>query len=150
MTKALTHYKSTEEYETLVGDLQAIVREAKFSAQMAVIEIKHEIGKAITESPAYKKHGRGNGKFLDDLAEDAGLSRRDLYYCLQFVEKYPNIAGALQSIDTDKKSISWTKVVADLPDPEDKRPCQHKDTFEVTLVQCRRCGLRIKKEKLET
>ena len=139
-------YKASEEYQALIGDLQAIRNEAVFSAQMAVLEIKHVVGKTILESPAYKKNHKGAGSFIEDLAEDAGMNRRDLYYCIQFAKKFPKIESALQTIDTDKKSISWRKVVAELPDPEDRRPCSHKDTFEIVIVQCRRCGLRKKKE----
>ena len=106
----------------LIEDIRAIIAERKFAAGMELIEMRHEIGKAILENPLYAKNKKGQGKLLAQIAEQVGLQDRSLRYCIEFAEKYPKLSNALQTLQADKKLPAWRDIVRELPSGEHERP----------------------------
>jgi hypothetical protein len=114
----------------LIEEIKSIVAERKFAAGMELIEMRHEIGKAILENPLYAKNKKGQGKLLAQIAAEVGLQDRSLRYCIEFAEKYPKLATALQTLQADKKLPAWRDIVRELPSGEherkEERPkCRH-------------------------
>lgn len=147
MSKQITkdEYKDTDEYTSMVEEIISTITETKFNAEMTIVEGKHKIGESVVTNPLYKKFGKGTGTFVTDLASDIGISERDLYYCINFYLKFPDMKTAVEELPGGK-TISWRKVRGLLSDgQEESDPCEHKSTFEITLVQCKKCGARKKK-----
>jgi hypothetical protein len=105
-------YRRTQEYQELIEESKAIVVEHAFNIRMTVILGKGQLGERIVEDPLFKKHSKGNQKFLRDVADDIGISYSTLCRAVQFYEQYkitePDSPG-WQKIN-EGKDISWTKI----------------------------------------
>lgn len=121
----------SEQFTHLAEEVQAIIAQKKFEAGMSLLEMRHEIGRAILESPLYEKNKRGQGKLIADLAARLQLGERTLRYAVEFAEKYPKFETALQSSDPGHKLPSWRDIVRnELPSgkrerPEERPKCRH-------------------------
>lgn len=98
-------------YLKLLADLKAIlVRE-----EQAMIQFKHELGRRILQE-------RENGNiqygdildFMKQLAEDLNYSWRELYYCVEFAQKYPNLEDFLKDsrkvLTPVSKEPTWKEI----------------------------------------
>lgn len=94
----------TNWYKNLIDDLKKL----EFTG---IVLTKHAIGKRILED--FKKFGNpeyGN-KRVENIAKDLDVSVRDIYYCIQFAEKFA----------TPLQNVSWRKVINELlPEPRQK------------------------------
>lgn len=106
----------------LIEEIRSILAERKFAAGMEMIEMRHEIGKAILSNPLYAKNKKGQGKLLAQIVAEVGLQDRSLRYCIEFAQKYPKIETALQTVQADKKLPAWRDIVRELPSGEHERP----------------------------
>ena len=101
-----------------------------------MIEFKHQIGKRILRD--WERFGKPEygSKRVENLAKDLEISSRDLWYCIQFARKYPE----LENSATPLQNLSWRKIVNEyLPehnntgdnDNDSEIPEMPKDTFDV-------------------
>lgn len=94
-------------YNQLLTDLKRLAFEG-------IVKTKHAIGKRILEDEVKFGKPEYGKKKIEGLAKELDISWRDLYYCIQFARKYPEIATALQN-------VSWRHIVQKLlPEPQNK------------------------------
>lgn len=78
--------KKKEWYLKLLADLKAILARE----ERARIQFKHEIGRRILQEKGYIEYG-DIFDFMVQLGQDLNYSWRELYYCVQFAQRYPNL-----------------------------------------------------------
>lgn len=105
------------ELELLADDCRAIVVEGEFSARWTLLETYHKLGERIVNDGHFVWNARGNGATLNHLSKLTGISERRLYHSIQFYTKWPNLDELPFG-----KNISWSKVVALLPDGKEHSP----------------------------
>lgn len=130
MTKSLTvDYSRDPHFNSLIDDLIGIKQEYMFTEAMARIELKHSIGKFICGSPFYQKHAKGNADVLEVISDACTIGKSDLYHCVQFYEKYPKLSTAVETLQADKKILTWTDIKRQLAGGEQKEKpkstCKH-------------------------
>src|SRR3990167_2516908 len=106
MKKTLT--ASDNWYQNLLTDL----RKLEFTG---IVLTKHAIGKRILED--FEKFGKPEygSKRVESLAVDLNIEKREIYRCIQFVEKYPKILTAWEN-------SSWRDIANKLlPEPKVSR-----------------------------
>ena len=92
-------------YQNLLTDL----RKLEFTG---IVLTKHAIGKRILED--FEKFGKPEygSKRVESLAVDLNIEKREIYRCIQFVEKYPKILTAWEN-------SSWRDIANKLlPEPK--------------------------------
>lgn len=89
-------------YEELIHDLKCLAFDG-------IVKTKHSIGKRILEDELKFEKPEYGSKTIDTLSVELNVSSRDLYRCIQFARKYPEIP---ESVTRDK--ISWRSIVNDL------------------------------------
>src|SRR3990167_856138 len=77
-----------EQYGYLVEHCKAIIIERVKSSREQLILAYAEIGEMVCKDSLYRKSGKGNRGFLEKLGQDIGIGERNLYYAIQFYEKY--------------------------------------------------------------
>ena len=87
-------------YLHLVEECSAIVTEAVFNSRWALIIGYHTLGKELRAVKEYPITD-----LLQRLAVDSGISKRSLWYAVQFIDKYPDL-GMLP----EGKNLSWHKI----------------------------------------
>ena len=93
--------KNKEEYQALVGDIHAIIKERTYRARMEIIEGKWDIGDLILN------FGEEPTQLIKRLSNDLKCSERELWRCLSFRKQCEN----LEKLDTpDGKNLSWNKI----------------------------------------
>jgi len=138
MTKIIKKQEGRQEIDDLAEQVKAILIETVFSASMTLIEGKHRVGQEIVEDPLYKKWGRGTGKLIQAVAQRIGRSEQDLYLCVQFYQKYPDISNVFKAIKgSSSKKVTWADVKRLLSGkPKD---CQH-EWEEKKHLRCKLCS----------
>lgn len=122
----------TQEYQHLVEEIKATIKEAVFTSRWALVEGYWNVGKLIREEFT----GNDLTKQLQGLAVEVGTSERTLFYALQTYDKYPKIDALPEG-----KNISWNKLITKyLPQSAEvtelaREECSHKWV-------CTRCGQR--------
>lgn len=113
--------KINDWYGKLVIDLRRLAFEG-------IIKTKHAIGKRILEEE--KKLGKPEygSKKIENLADDLDVSRADLYFCIQFAKKYPELSNALEN-------LSWRGIVKLLPEHTEERELTINSIYESKLYQ---------------
>lgn len=99
-----------EWYEELLKDL----KELEFKG---IILTKHKIGKRIIQEELKFNNPEYGSKRIENIAKDLNLNPRDLYMCVQFVKKYPEIEPVVQN-------LSWRKLRETLQEHKEKPPIQ--------------------------
>lgn len=90
--------KPSKWYENLKKDLERLAIEG-------IVRLKHSIGKRILRDfRKFEKPKYGNKK-VENLADDLNINKRELYRCIQFAKKYPELP---ESVTRDK--ISWREI----------------------------------------
>ena len=69
---------------------------------------KWELGKRIVQDENYKKFGKGNRKIISQLAKDIECSEPNIYFSIQFYEKFPQ-SDKLETLG-EGKNLSWHKI----------------------------------------
>jgi len=125
-------------------ELKAIIVEGVYNSRIDLVEMKWKIGEHIEE----RKEDSPASKLIERAGNSLKMSQRDLYYCLQFYQKYPedNFAGVLQKLPFGK-NISWNKIITkELPSPKNK---EHNHNYEIIKAwNCIECGQKLFSEPL--
>ncbi len=87
-------------YADLVDDLKRLAFEG-------IVCTKHAIGKRILEDELKFGKPEYGSKKINGLAKDLDVSESDLYKCVQFARKYPEIVSAIQN-------LSWRYIYTNL------------------------------------
>ncbi len=136
----MTEITIFEALNDLSDKIKTILSEKSFSASMEVVESKHLIGEEIVKSPLYDKWKKGNGDLIKELSVNTGHSESDLYYCVQFYNKYPDFPLLVETFAPENKGLSWNKIRASLSEPKD---CDHVWSEEEKVIKyetCQKCG----------
>ena len=127
---------STEWYKELIEETKAIIVESIFNARDTVIRGKWAIGQRITqEKDNFEKAGITGGAIITTVGKSLGASVSELYSCVKFYEKFPDLEKFLGK---QNKNLSWHKVVHELL-PE------HTETKKREEQLCPKCGQKIGK-----
>jgi N6-adenosine-specific RNA methylase IME4 len=95
--------KITDWYNKLLDDLWEL-------AQTKVIEMKHATGKRIIKD--WDKFGKPEygDIFIENLAKDLKISSSDLYKCIQFARKFPELQNCYSYIEQLEDSVTGYKI----------------------------------------
>lgn len=104
------------EFEELVEDCKCIITESVTNVRQSVIECKWEIGNRLFESGEERIR-----PYLNRLAIEIHLGERDLYHCLAFRRKYPDLKQMWNDLP-EGKNISWHKLINNYVDFEMPKP----------------------------
>jgi len=91
-----TNIQTTDWYQELLEDL-------KILAISKIVELKHTIGKRILNDELKFQKPEYGDKRIDNLAKDLSIGASELWRCIQFAKKYPQ----LSSLD---ENVSWEYV----------------------------------------
>jgi hypothetical protein len=125
-----TEVMPEERWESLIEDCKDIMVEHIHESREAIIKMKWELGDRLVEE--------GETVLSDGLVQRVGhelhVSRTDLYYCIQFRKKFPNL-DELWEQAPEGKNISWHKLVnhyIDFTVPKPEVPVEETaDTFGI-------------------
>lgn len=96
-----------EWYQTLISDARAIIVEAYFTSNWALIEGYWELGKRIFEDkPKFDAIGLKNSEIVSRVSQSIKKSPRTVQRAIQFYKKYPDL-GLLP----EGKNTSWHRIV---------------------------------------
>jgi len=125
-----------EQSEILIEEVRAILSESVFSSRITLVEGKHEVGKIITESQIYKKYGKQSGELIQRIAKSLTRSEADIYLCVQFYQKYPDVSTVVKSLKGKKNDITWA-AVRRLMSGKEEVP-EHEHVWEkITAWRCK-------------
>jgi len=99
--------RGTEKYNHLIEQCEAIITERYYRHKMELIEMYHELGESIRQAVGPTKQIT---KSVRDIAQDLGVSERNIWYAVQFYDQYSTIEKL-----PDEKATSWTKIKQELP-----------------------------------
>ena len=108
-------------YEELIADLKKLAFEG-------IVKTKHAIGKRILKDELKLGRQEYGSKRIENLAEDLDVSRADLYFCIQFAKKYPELSNTLDN-------LSWRKIIRLLPEHIEERELTINSIYEAKLYQ---------------
>ena len=135
---------NSEWFKHLVDELKTNIIERRYRIASELLELKWYIGDRILQDIGSFERSKVYGKQVVMLvSESLNCSERELYRCIQFRKKYPDLDNLPEG-----KKISWHKIVnkylSNKPtagkDPEDA-PCPHRH-LEI-LIRCARCRERL-------
>ena len=79
-----------------------LIQDIKIHSMIKIVEAKHYLGKRISE--AKESGGAEYGEhFIEQIAEDLQIGRREIYRSIQFYEKYPD----LSKLCPPQTQLSW-------------------------------------------
>ncbi|MBA7526145.1 hypothetical protein ES705_18306 [subsurface metagenome] len=113
--------KTNNWYGKLIIDLKRLAFEG-------IVKTKHAIGKRILEDELKLGKPEYGSKKVENLADDLDVSRSDLYFCIQFAKKYPELSNALEN-------LSWREIVKLLPEHIEERGLTIKSIYEAKLYK---------------
>jgi len=134
-------YRSSEEYLGLVDEVADGIVEYRKKEAMNRIEGKYWLAETITRHPAYKKFGKGNAGFIENLTKDvskhlgngdARLSKSVVYDLIEVSQKFPdpNVAAA-EIVKKGLNPFNWGSHLALIG----------RDVSISQETKCRRCKL---------
>jgi len=83
-------------YLKLVADLKAILIEQ----EKAILPFKHQMGKRILQEREKVEPEYGNIlNFMKELAQELNYGWRELYFCIEFAQKYPNLEDYYEEVN---------------------------------------------------
>jgi len=119
-------------FKRLIEDLKRIIEEEEVKAHIEFCRVKHKIGRRILQEKEHIEWGE-IGEFIRELSVELGYSERDLYYCIQFAERFPNFDDFLRNLQHPLQKLSWRFVcLVLLPGREIEAPPK--------LLRCLACG----------
>jgi hypothetical protein len=125
LTQETPALESSEWYKSLVDDCKAIITEAVFASNWALVEGYHELGKRLRQDGCREPIT----KLLQRVAVDIGSSERTLWYAVQFYDKFPDL-----ELLPLGKDASWRKVIALLPEAKEEK--EDKDETYDNIIDC--------------
>ena len=121
MTEQRALSRTADNWEqTLIDDCKAIATEALTLSRWELIAGYHALGRRIVDETNLDRKATYGKKILKRISESIKTSERNIYYAIQFYEKYPKL---------DKlpggKNVSWSKIVKSLPEPKQGTKSTH-------------------------
>ena len=92
--------ESSNWYQLLINDLI----ETKKKGLQTIIEIKHILGKRLLLDELKFERAEYGKKTIATLAKDVGISKQELYFCMAFVKKFPELSDV-------SDNLTWHKIV---------------------------------------
>lgn len=127
-----------EKIDNLAERVKAIMVETVFSSRMTLLEGRHKVGKEIVKDTLYEKGKKKSGELINEIAKRIGRSRAEIYMCVRFYKKFPEVSTIIESLPGKKNDITWNKVQL-LIEGKKIEEHQHKAT-KVECWQCKICG----------
>lgn len=141
---------TTEWFQAMIEDCEAIITERRFNSAMELIQCKWEIGNRILEDWDNIERFKYGSKIVETLSKILGMSPSHLYKCIEFARKFKTWNEAEEALP-DGKATSWYKVSQQLlPETAEKEKelkeqrqenCNHFN-FQV-IVRCKDCGKKV-------
>lgn len=145
--------KYSIKYDQLLEEVKAIISETRFNMQTELLKGKWLIGKSVIDYGPPREYGKS---VVNKLSEDLGISSRDLYYCINFVEECPDFLDEygeprLEQLNTSGKTVTWTKVKTEMLTNSESESCKHEETKDITVIRtvCRNCGEVLETRRIE-
>ena len=126
-----------EQLAHLAEEITSIVASRKFFAGMELLEMRHEIGRAVLDSPLYRKSGKGQGDLLQRVAKMTELGERSIRYCVEFADRYPKFKKFTEEWDGQTKLPVWREICHSLPSGEGRGKEEEKPKCKHCLIHCR-------------
>jgi len=130
-------------FQALIEDCKDTIIEKRFIIAEELIKMKWEIGDRILQDTGNFERAQIYGRqIIVTVSKALDCSEREIYRCLQFRKKYPELNNLPEG-----KNITWHKIVnqylSDKPKDEDdpEKECQH-EKVEI-LIRCARCRERL-------
>ncbi len=134
---------NAEWFKALIEECKDTIIERRYRIAAELLDMKWQIGDRILEDvDKFERLGISGGKMCHAVSLALNCSKREIYRCIQFRKKYPNLNDL-----PGGKEITWHDIVniylSDKPkDPDDPdAPCPHQQV-EI-LVRCARCRERL-------
>ena len=102
--------------ETLIDHnwYRQLVEDIKVHTSIKIVEAKHYLGKRMTEVRKQAEATYGS-YFIEQLAEDLQIGKSEIYRCIEFYQKYPEISQTLGK-------LSWNYIHTKLlPKPKKRK-----------------------------
>lgn len=113
-------------YKELIIDIKKLVFEG-------IVKTKHSIGKRILQDKLRFGKPKYGSRTIENLSRDLGVSPSDLYACIQFAKKFPEIPTTLEN-------LPWREVLKQLPEHKRKRKNKKKEIIdEYSIFTCPHC-----------
>jgi len=128
---AMNTLPEPEQLNYLVEEITSIIAERRFRYGVEMLRMRHEIGRAVLDSPLYRKSGKGQGVLLKRVANMTELGERSIRYCTEFATRFPIFDVFMQKWDGGTKLPVWRDVVKSLPSGERKE--------EEKVERCKHC-----------
>jgi N6-adenosine-specific RNA methylase IME4 len=94
---------------------QEMIRDIKTHTHFKIIEAKHYFGKRISEERQRQKIEEGDFYFIEQVSEDLQTSKSEIYRCIQFYKKYPELSP-------NQRQLSWDYIKKkELPTPKKRK-----------------------------
>lgn len=118
MNQIIELVKNEEWYQSLIEDCKDIITEAFFTSRWALVEGYHQLGERILgEYNNFEREKIYGEKILQRVAQSLGISKRTIYYAIQFAKKYPTLDKVPEG-----KNITWKKIITKyLPTSEENK-----------------------------
>jgi hypothetical protein len=108
--------RGTDRYNYLIEQCSAIITERYYRHKMELIEMYHELGESIRQAVGPTKQIT---KLVSDIAQDLGVSERNIWYSVQFYDWCPQLDKLPEKMTEkgheDDKRVSWTMIKQNLP-----------------------------------
>lgn len=101
-----------ELFNHLVDECKSIITERVFRSRLEIIIAHGEIGQRVVNDSLYKKYGKNNKEFIEQLASGIGISYAEICRSIQFWVKYRIDSPNSESWKNFKegKNISWSGI----------------------------------------
>ena len=133
---------NSEWFQALIEACKDTIIEKRYIITEELIKMKWEIGDRILQDVGNFERAKIYGKQIVSLvSKSLDCSERELYRCIQFRKKYPELNNLPEG-----KNITWHKIVNKyLPekskDDNPEKECQH-EKVEI-LIRCAKCRERL-------
>lgn len=126
----------SEKVEAVMEEYNNAKVEFTFSLKWEEITAKHKLGELVEK---YKSKAPSEDKFVQETAEKLHMSKRSLYQCVQFYNKFPKLDKV-----PGGKEMNFTKIVKNFltEGGTDPANCKHKEHREIVIRVCKSCGRR--------
>lgn len=139
--------ESEDWFKAMLEEMKATIVEAVFTSRWVIIEAKWRLGDLILKNKEkLKEAGVKESKIpelitesLKEVAKREGKetklpSRREVYRCIRFRKKYPDLDEL-----PGGKNISWHKIANRLL-PGKELECQHENLKKIEVWKCEDCN----------
>ena len=121
--EVLKDIRAEEWYDVMIDESKSILTERGYNIKVELIHLKWELGNRVfKEKGNFERFGYGK-KIVETVAGDLNISRTELFYCIQFAEKYPELSTIMDSFGKD---LNWSTIKRDhLPNDGSRSEPKH-------------------------